>query len=141
MSINRTYTSHVKLGTDTNGGTVITSISASVSQISATTFLTGPKGDTGLQGPKGDTGDVGPAGAQGPQGVQGSIGPAGPVGSTGPKGDTGQTGPQGQAGPNVLIDSSGVSWVISVDTDGALRTTAVIPGNVYGTQYGVAVYA
>ena len=75
MSLNKTYVTHVSLGTDANTTTVITSVSGSTAQLTATSFLTGPRGATGLQGPqgiqgvKGDTGDTGATGATGPVGV------------------------------------------------------------------------
>lgn len=72
MSINKTYVTHVSLGTDSNSDTVITSISGSTTQLAATSFLTGPQGPQGVQGPQGaqgDKGDTGDTGATGPVGV------------------------------------------------------------------------
>ena len=86
--------------------------------------------DGAFMGPKGDTG---------PAGADSTVpGPPGIPGTKGDKGDQGNTGP---AGPNTLVDSAGVSWLLSVDTDGALITTSVIPGDVYGGVYGTSVYA
>lgn len=104
----------------------------------------------GIQGVPGVQGLTGATGAQGAQGAAGAVGPAGPVGPAGSNGSTGPQGPvgpagaagaQGPPGPSILIDSNNISWLLSVATDGSLVTTAVSPGNVYGTEYGVAVYA
>lgn len=81
---------------------------------------------------------------RGEQGIPGTTGPAGPAGIAGPAGAAGATGPQGQTGPpgpNSLVDANGVQWAVTVDIDGALITTAVIPGDTYGSLYGSAVYA
>ncbi len=85
-----------------------------------------------LRGPQGTSGEVGP------QGIQGETGLPGPQGEPGLQGNPGLPGP---AGPNVLVDANNISWLVSIDTDGSLITTAIIPGSVYGTAYGVAVYA
>jgi len=117
---------------------------ATPAAISVNGSLIGPPGPTGAQGapgaagPQGETGPQGPAGNDGAQGIQG---PQGIQGVAGPPGPAGATGAQGPAGPDALVDADGVSWIISVNTDGSLETTAVSPGNVYGTPYGVADYA
>lgn len=70
-----------------------------------TTFILGPKGNTGEKGEKGNTGPQGPKGDKGTIGPQGETGPQGPAGAKGdtgpqgPKGDIGPTGPQGETGP------------------------------------------
>jgi hypothetical protein len=217
MTLNKVYTTHVSLASDVDGGTVIESISGSSTQLTATTFLTGPPGP---QGPAGD-GTPGPAGADGLDGAPGSVirngsgapdnsvgldgdyyidtltgnlyyrtaniyllkanftGPAGGVGPAGPAGtsilsgagapsnslgnngdfyiDTSTTklyGPKaggtwpagvslvGPAASLSLVDTNGVTWVLSVGTDGSLITTGSAPGsNTYGSLYGSAVYA
>lgn len=74
-------------------------------------------------------------------GASGAPGTPGAPGLPGAPGIPGAAGAPGVAGPTVLVDSNGVSWSVTVDTDGSLRTTSVTPGNVYGVNYGVAVYA
>ena len=44
-----------------------------MSLITKSTYLRGPKGDTGLQGPKGDRGLTGPRGPQGPAGEPANV--------------------------------------------------------------------
>lgn len=85
--------------------------------------------DGALKGDKGEQGDPGPKGDPGVQGIQGLQGTQGNPGLTGPP------------GPNVLVDANGIAWLVSVDIDGSLITSAVTPGDVYGTAYGVAIYA
>ncbi len=50
MSINKTYETRVSLGVDSNNDVVITSISGSTTQLTATTFLSGPQGQRGSDG-------------------------------------------------------------------------------------------
>lgn len=101
----------------------------------------GADGATGPTGPQGVAGAIGPQGVAGATGAQGIQGSTGPVGANGASGLPGVTGSPGPAGPSILIDTNGVAWALSVDIDGSIRTSSVTPGNVYGTTYGVAVYA
>jgi hypothetical protein len=96
--------------------------------------LPGPAGATGPQGLPGPSGAPGSAGPQGPPGANGAQGPTGAAGASGAQGLPGATGAQGPSGPNVLVDTNGVSWVLSVDTDGALRTSSSSPGNVHNME-------
>lgn len=82
---------------------------------------------------------IGPKGDPGPAGADSTV--PGPQGDPGLPGTQGLQGPQGIPGPNTLVDSSGVAWLVSVDTDGAIITTMVSPGDVYGGLYGSSVYA
>lgn len=52
-TLNKTYVTHVSLGTDTNGNVAVSNINGSSAQLTATSFMTGPVG------PKGDKGDTG----------------------------------------------------------------------------------
>ena len=61
----------------------------------------GPTGNTGDRGPLGGTGGTGPSGSTGPLGPRGATGftgRVGPAGSTGPRGLQGNTGNRGATG-------------------------------------------
>lgn len=73
MGLSKTYTTNVDL-TIRNSAVAVSSISASSTQVTTVSFLTGPKGATGPQGPTGLTGSTGPTGATGPQGPTGTTG-------------------------------------------------------------------
>jgi hypothetical protein len=102
-----------------NGSTAIVG-SPATAEVVISGQLTGPQGNPG------------PQGADGPQGVPGI---------QGTPGNPGVQGIQGIPGPNTLIDSSGAAWAVTVDVDGSLITTKITSTNVYGNNYGVAVYA
>jgi hypothetical protein len=53
MSVGKTYTTHVSLATASDGGTVISSITGSSTQLTATSFMTGPAGANGTNGSAG----------------------------------------------------------------------------------------
>lgn len=85
--------------------------------------------DGALQGAPGIPGVAGVNGGPGIQGIQGIQGPPGAQGDP------------GSSGPAILVDANGVTWLLSVATDGSLITSSSVPNNTYGGEYGIAVYA
>lgn len=127
-----TYTTTVDLST-TNGSIRVANVSGASSQLTAVSFLTGPKGDKGdtgaastVPGPTGATGATGP---QGPQGIQGATGP---TGATGPAGANGTNGTNGTSGvtDHTLLTNIGTNTHAQIDT--ALTRLA----NTSGTNTG-----
>lgn len=99
----------------------------------------------------------------GPQGLDGPVGPAGPLGIQGPPGPVGVGLPPGGTTNQILdknsdadydvswkeptaiitgiflTDTDGKVWGLGITTAGALVTTFPA-SNVYGSNYGIAVY-
>ena len=110
------------------GKQVITSVTASATQVSSSTAASVtattsngqtafafkiPQGNTGPIGPTGAVGAVGPTGAKGntgpvgPTGATGSVGPTGPQGKVGNLGPTGKQGAVGTVGPTGATGATG----------------------------------
>lgn len=104
----------------------VTSVAASVINVSYLTTLSGvqgPVGPTGPKGPKGNTGAVGPTGPIGPTGPQG---PQGHIGPTGPKGNTGAAGPTGPQGiPGTSADVVSIDFPFGQETVGYNTTDGI----------------
>ena len=73
-----------------------------------TSFMPGPKGDTGARGSRGSSGAQGIPGSTGTQGASGKDGVLGPQGNPGVAGAQGAIGPHGAAGASGLAGVQGI---------------------------------